>query len=478
MKLIGFAPDADPFSAGVLTDCENLIPSVRGMKASPSPAGIGVTALASAASGAAQVVRLDNSRRLFVGTSSALYEWSSSWVDRSDVGGYALGSEDGWQFAQFGNIAIATAKTETLQESNTGAFSAISGAPKARHIETANGFVMVADYDDGTDTPDGWYCSALRDHTDWTPAIATQCANGRLVDSPGPIRALKSLANYAIAYKDGSIYLGQYVGPPIVWAWQMVSSAVGAASPGCVAVTESMHIIMAKDDFVIFDGTRPQSVGNGVREWFFGTELDRQYQYRVQSLHDKSAKVVRWFYPSRAASGTLDRWIAFNYQTGQWGKGTLAIEVPVQWKSGGYTIDGLSALSATIDGLPAIPFDSPFWSAATEVPAIIDTTHTVKALEGPSTGMSMTSGDNGTDDGYTLLRRVRPRWIVKPTSATMTNYYRNDLDDAITTDQTAVMSDGNFDVLRSARWHRITISAVGDCEVSDLAVKAAAKGDR
>lgn len=475
-KILGFAPDADPFTPGVLTDCDNLDPTTRGFKASPSPSDIGVTALAGECYGAGQIIKLDNSRRLFAGTAAALYEWSGSWSDVSDTGGYSLGSGDLWQFAQFGNASLAAAKTETLQASVSGAFAAISGAPKARCVEVSNGFVVVADYDDGTDTPDGWHTSALMDHTDWTPAIATGSQNGRLVETPGPITSLRNLGAYCIAYKAESIYLGRYIGP--LWSWDLVSSEFGAASAGCVVKTGNFHVVMGRSEFYIFDGTSARPISKAVKTWFFGTEIDRQYMYKVQSLHNKAASIVRWFYPSRNSGGTLDKWIAYNYETGQWGRGSLNIEATVQWNSGGYTIDGLSALSSTINGLPNIPFDSPFWTSSDEVPAIVDASHTVNALEGESAGMSMTTGDAGADGAYSLLSRVRCRWIKKPASAQMTNFYRNDLDDDLVTDFTVSEFDGNFDALRSSRWHRVKVDAIGDCEVSEIYVDARGEADR
>ena len=476
-KILGFAPDADPFTPGVLVDCDNLIPTQRGFKGSESPAPIGVSALSGECKGASRVIKLDASTRLLAGTDAALYEWSSgSWSDVSDTGGYTLGSEDGWQFEQFGNATIAAAKSETLQASTTGAFAAISGAPKAAHVAISNGFVVVANYDAGTDTPNGWHTSALRDHTDWTPSIATGSQNGLFVETPGPVRALKALSDYCIAYKERSIYVGSYIGP--LWRWDLASAEFGAASPGCVVKTESAHIVMGRDDFYVFDGTRPVPIGQGVREWFFKTEIDREYLFRVQSLHDQSGKTVRWFYPSRASGGSLDRWIAYNYETQRWGKGALPVEVTVQWASGGLTIDDLATLSATIDGLPDIPYDSPFWTSSDEIPAVVNTSHVVQALQGDSTGLSITTGDVGADDSYTLIQRVRVRWMQKPTSATLTHYYRDDLDDDLVIGATVAESDGNFDFLWSSRWHRARITAVGGCEFSDVYVKAAPESDR
>jgi len=88
---------------------------------------------------------------------------------------------------------------------------------------SASGFVLVGDVSDLTgsfgDQPDGWWCSGLFNQAVWTPSVATQCANGRLVTAPGRITAMRELGDDVVAYKARSMFLGRYVGPPIVWSW-------------------------------------------------------------------------------------------------------------------------------------------------------------------------------------------------------------------------------------------------------------------
>ena len=36
-KLLGFTPDTDPTTPGVLVDCHNLIPTENGMQDAPTP---------------------------------------------------------------------------------------------------------------------------------------------------------------------------------------------------------------------------------------------------------------------------------------------------------------------------------------------------------------------------------------------------------------------------------------------------------
>ena len=104
--LIGFSPDSDPTTPGILTDCVNMIPTLRGMKTSPSAQNQnGVDVLADRCLGAATVAKLDGTRRIFSAIDTNLYELNASgtWDDVSKVGGYSLSPEVQVVFAQFGD---------------------------------------------------------------------------------------------------------------------------------------------------------------------------------------------------------------------------------------------------------------------------------------------------------------------------------------------------------------------------------------
>ncbi|MDE2102842.1 MAG: hypothetical protein KGL39_36700, partial [Patescibacteria group bacterium] len=170
-KLQGFTPDADTTQPGILTDCTNFIPYEKGMKGAPSlvtPSS--VPALAAACNGSAIVTKLDDSRRVFAGTTTALYELSGgSWtaVTRG-TGAYTGGSDTRWSFAQFGDATLAADLTDTIQRSNgSGAFADIATAPKAKIIFSVGAFVMALNTVDGTygTSPDRWWCCASSDDT-------------------------------------------------------------------------------------------------------------------------------------------------------------------------------------------------------------------------------------------------------------------------------------------------------------------------
>jgi hypothetical protein len=461
----GFFPDADDHSEGVITDCTMMLPSLRGYKGAPSVI-LETPALAAACRGATYVVKLDGTTRLFAGTQTKLYEYASSvWGDVSAVGDYTGSADSVWRFAQFGDVTIAVNLTDATQKSvSTGDFSALSGAPKALVIDTVGGFVMVGNYNTGSAVLDGVYWSAYLDYTDWTADIATQCGNLRLLDTPGAITALKRLGQYAVAYKENSLYLGVNNGPPTLWGFNLISGEIGTFSQESIVSVETAHFFIGPSDIYLFDGSRPQPIGDGIREWFYA-DLSIELAYKIRGVHDKQNSLIYWYYPSIASTGNLDSCIVFNYKSRKWGRANRSVEVCLEYLTGATTYAGLETDYPTYDAFPDVSYGSPFWTATTPNMAVFDTTHTLGTLTGPSLTSSLTSGAIGDDMQLTMISRVQPRFVNDPTSGTMTNYYRMTDGASYTTDATIAMNSGRFDVMRDARWHKFKTDYVGDVEV-------------
>jgi hypothetical protein len=460
-----------------------LVPSLKGYKAAPTLTSPGFDAIASACYGAAVVRKLDNTTRFIVGTGTKLYELSgSSWTDvtRAVGGDYGASADIRWDFTQFGNVTMATNKSNVIQSSSSGAFADISGAPKAKLIETVNQFVIVADTDDASfgDSPDRWWCSAIGDYTDWTPDVATQCVSARLTSAPGRINALKRLGDSIVAYKDRAIYQGSYVGAPEVWSFQEIPGDVGCMAQGGIVDIGAAHVFVGYDNFYLFDGSRPTPIGNPLKDWFF-VNLYTDYGYRIRSVHDRQNSLVYFCYPSRSGNGALDKAVVYNYRVDKWGVCDRTIEETVDYVSAGLTFDGTFAAAttfATVD--PTLAFDSPLLVAGQPAPAIIDTSHYVQLMTGTGDTWSVTTNDFGDDNAVSLLRRVRPRFLTAPTTSSLVNYYRMVEGASLTLDATTTYtaSNGSFDLLRSARWHRLIMSGTGGGEFGAFDVQLQVAG--
>ena len=481
--MIAFTPDAPYTTPNMLMDVEAL-PTFAGYGGAPSNVTAGYAALAAACNGAVLLYKLDGSTRLIAGTQSKLYEGSGgTWSDVSRGGAYTTGDVK-WRFAQFGDRSLAVSQSIQLQQSTSGAFADIANAPKAALMESVGGFIMLASTDDtGTGLGTGyglqqnrWWCSAIfSPTTTWSPSVTNQCTSGLLVSAPGAITALKRLGDNCVAYKQRAIYMGQYVGAPDVWRWDLVAGEIGVANNECVVSIGSSHLFIGYEDIYQFDGSRPVAIGEGIKKWFFAN-LNKTYQYKIEGIHDYNTQSVWWFYPKGTAT-TLTAALIYNYKTGKWGHITKSIECPLTSVISGVTYDGFGALFTTYEDIPAIGFDSPFWQGGAPINTVIDTSHVLYTLTGSSTSGYIKTGYYGDDEMVSTCTRVRPRMRTKATTSTITPYTLTYQGGTPVTGTASSINVDRFDVMQASRWHNFLLSFTGDFEIEEVLPKFVGNGN-
>lgn len=484
--LLGFTPDVETPVPGMLVDCTQFIPYLTGMQAAPAPlTPTDVPALVAECRNAAVVTRLDGVRRVVAGTATNLYELTAgAWASRTRAvgGAYTGGADTRWSFAQFGDSTIASNRTDEMQRSTTtgGAFANIATAPKAKIVFTVGAFVMALNTNDGAEKTDGWHCCAAFDDTSWTPSITTQAASGRLVSTPGALTAGLRLGEYAVAYKSQSLYLGQYVGPPSVWDWQLVpGGGAGCVGQDALCDIDGAHFFVGEDNFWIFDGTRPVPIGDQqVRQWFFNNS-DQASRFKTQCVYDRQENRVWIFYPS-AGSLVNDSALVYHLKNKVWGRANRNIQAVLSYVANGITFDTLNTVAATYDALPEVSYDSQFWLSGGRALAVFNTSNQLQTLNGAGENSSFTTGDVGNDDRVTLLTRIRLRFAsgFAPTAATVQTFHKFNSGDSLTAGDSGSLNDGKFDVLRSARWHRAVVSMTGSVKVTGINPTLVAEGDR
>lgn len=469
IPFVGFSPDVAPETPGIFLDCKNILPAIGSFIAAPSRVDCGLGAISSAAKGFSVARRLDNSARVLCGNATKLYLQSgSSWSDVSKAGGYTVSGDDRWRFAQFGDVTLASAKSATVQYLAAGvAFADAGTAPKADIIETINNQVFAFNIDGmgfGNDVT-RWACSAVGSYTDWTPSVATQCVSGQLLDSAGPITAGKRLGDVIVAYKDKAMYVGQYVGVPAVWNFQRIPGEIGTPCQEAVVNTGTAHFFVGPDDFYMFDGSRPQPLNSSCRNWFF-TNIDQKYAYRTCGTFDRINQRVYWWFVSKSGNGSLDKCIVYNVKTNQWGRMDQDIEFVADYVASGLTIDGLASSYSTIDSLPSVGFDSPFWTSGSSVVAVFGTDHKAYQISGTPGESRIITGHYGDNMSYSTLSRIKPRFIKSPTSSTVNYSYSNTDATNFIAGNTSTYLNQWYDLIWSARWHKMEFVYSGEMGIS------------
>ena len=420
--------------------------------------------------GAAVLSEPDGTNRFLAGTQQKLWEaGNSTWSDVSRAATYTTAASGRWRFAQQTSVTFAVNGADTIQASLTGAFSCIAGAPVAAIVEVVGKFVFGLNI--STD-PTKVQWSALNDYTSWSASIATQAGSDTLTSTVGPITGGRRFGNTIIVYKKNSMFLGVNVGPPNVWEFSGIPGRAGALSNEVVVSIGTpenpKHIFMGEDDFYSYDGSKPVPIGtNRIKNAVFNSLLLSR-DFACMALHDRKNSLVYFYYPT-ADQALPNSCVVYNYRTDKWGVDDRTIEAAIEYVAPAITYDTLGARYSTYDSLPSVSYDTGFAGATQSQPAIFNTSHMVKTLTGPAGSTTMTTGDYGDDGQVITVTRVRPRFLTAPTTARMTNYYRMNLGDSLTTDATTDISNGAFDVVRDARWHRIEFAFTGDWEMPGFA---------
>lgn len=495
----GFEPDTNNSVPGVIVACQNFIPTLNGYRAANEPTDVGMDALPGECISAAVAELLDGSRRLFAGTTDKLFERNgTSWVDRSGSV-YAATRDSPWEFAQFGNSTIAATAGNNMQRSTGAGFTDLVEI-KANHICAAKGFVIAAGTNEATygSQGDRWWCSALNNETDWVPNIATQCTTGRLVDSPGSILAIRPLGQDLVAYKDSSIYVGRYAGPPGVWEWRLIPGRVGVASPQSIIDIGNAHLFIGREDLYIFDGNYPRALESPVKEWFYG-QVDKDYISRVAHLYDPYKSLVYFFFPGGSLDGTPNQGLVYNHRVNRFGRfdptygsgdankkftaGLLFVGKTWDGWSPGYTWDTLPIVGKTWDDWPAVSYDSNYWNVSERSAAYFGKDNKLYSLTAtPLLAIFSTWHIGMENEKPHTLRRIRPiyRQANRPTTHTMTVNVsgKPHANAGFSIKKTASLLNGKIDVLSSAQWHVIEAQLAGEFEFVGLELDIVPAGKR
>ena len=472
--LLGFTPDIEAATPGVITDCTNFIPYLNGMEGAPTNTTPASTpALAAPCLGAAVVTNLAGSRRVIAGTATKLFELvAGAWTDvaRTVGGNYSGGADTRWSFAQFGNATLAANRADVIQRSTAGAFANVATAPRAEIVFSVGAFVMALNTNDGAEKPNGWHCCAAFDDTNWTPSILTQAASGQLVASPGALTAGLRLGEYAVAYKAKSMFLGQYVGSPAVWDWLLVAGGeAGCIGKEALCDIGGRHFFVGDDNFWIFDGTRPQPIAdNQVRQFFFDNS-NPQFRFKTKCVFDRQTNRVWVFYPG-PNSTECDATLVYHVLAGKWGRANRSIQAVISFIAPGTTFDTLNTVAATYDLLPAVSYDSQYWFSGGQSLSVFNTSNQLQLVIGTAGASSFSTGDAGDDDAVSLLKNLRLRFAAgfSPATASVTTLSKMSSGDAYIAAVTGTMNDGKFDTLRAARWHKATFNFTGAVKVTHI----------
>ena len=175
------------------------------------------------------------------------------------------------------------------------------------------------DYNSATLDPMLIRWSAQDDIFNWTPDPTNQAGFIR-VSHGSEIVATVQTRQEVVVFTDSAVYSLQYLGPPYVWAPQLLGDNISIMSPNSAVIASGIVYWMGVDKFYSYDG-RVQTLNCDLRRFIF-SDLNQQQALQVFAGTNEGFNEVWWFYCSANATA-VDRYVIYNYLEKIWYYGTM-----------------------------------------------------------------------------------------------------------------------------------------------------------
>lgn len=356
----------------------------------------------------------------FAGDATKLYKLDGTAWDNVSQGAYSAGTEEWWNFAQYGDRVMAANINTNTQVYNLATLPATcsdlaAGCPRGRYITTVREFTVLGNTWDAVDgyKPGRVWWSGFDNPTNWpTPGSATAVADqSDFNDMPtgGWVQGIVGAVGGAdaIVLMEQAVYRMQYEGPPTIFRFDEIDRSRGCSAPGSIVNTGQLVAFLAEDGWYVCDGQSVQPIGSGkIDKWFF-SQVDQTYLSRITGTADPINKLIIWSFPTGATGATPDKVLIWNWALNRWSYGDLACEMLLRARTTGYTLEQLDSVSASIDALP-LSLDSRIWTGGRVALAGFDTSHQLAFMTGANQAATLTTAEFDGQGKRMFINGIRP----------------------------------------------------------------------
>ena len=469
LKLNEWLPDQPDYDNSGLTVATNTIATAKGYKPVKSLADFS-NAGDSRLRGVFASEDSSGNAVIFAGNETKLYKYNGSTNNLDDVsksGGYSLGTNERWRFAQFDSKIIAVGgQSQTIQvfDLNTSSlFEDIATGVNARFVAVVRDFVFTGHNSTGLNNT-RW--SGLGDSTTWASSQATQADNQSISDL-GAVTGIVGGEDATIFCETG-IVVARYVGTPLIFQFSTVESNRGCNFAGSIVNVAKNIYYYTDDGFYVFN-QRNGSVPIGFEkvDRFFQNDFNTVNKHRLYSAVDPQNKVIMWAYPSKSsASGDPDKILVFNYALNKWSLLTEATDLLASILTPATTLEGLDAISGNNLDSMTTSLDSDAFKGGNLLFAGSNS-NKIQTFTGTNLAMTLTTGEfEHSNKRISMIKEVRPFYEKASTDSTTISVQlasRNTtFDDFSFGSALSVNADGFAPSRQSGRYHRVQVNLSGD----------------
>jgi hypothetical protein len=381
-----------------------------------------------------------------------------------------------WRFAYYNNLVFAADGTRkplyatltALTLTPTVAWQDVPDSPPYASILASSDYslFMVGDNLNAAGEVDEWsnrWWSSTNPFIWASGSIANLSVNGRLSQTPGPIVAARALRSQMVLYKAQAIFIGQLVGPPLIWSFTEISRQVGAVSQEAIVSVDDVHYFLGPDDWYRFDGFSVTKLENQHRNWFFERRAEAGAPW-VVGRFDQARALIFWHYKTTEGAvdsdQTADEWVCLDVRSGNWTKGNRVVQMAT---------DGISpgTVSSQDFGHTQGIFlnDNALYLYA-------------RTGQGASPGSFFTTGALGDRQNMYQLSRVRPGYNILNGTPRMTPLNAYSPGSPFVAQAAVELSaDGWFNCLNTARLQCLKFESDDDVAIADYQVQISPAGD-
>jgi hypothetical protein len=229
-----------------------------------------------------------------------------------------------WRFTQYNNLLIGTDGANNVQVMTLGSaqpFSDLSAsAPKGYYIAQCRGFVVLGNTTDIYDGHMGmrlWW-SALDDPGTWGGNAAITQSDFQDMQNAGNIQAVIG-GQYLTVLMEQGIYIGEYVGAPVIFDFSLIANAKGCSCAGSVIVVGVNIYYLADDGFYSLAlGQYPQPISNQkISAWFHANANMAFLEYMDAGYNDVENAIFWTFCSNAAQEGIPDMFLVYQIDTNE-----------------------------------------------------------------------------------------------------------------------------------------------------------------
>jgi hypothetical protein len=220
---------------------------------------------------------------------------------------------------------LFTNRAELLSSTSSGIYQTDTSCPTIANyvmVSDSSRFVIAFgcnDYGSTAQDPMLIRWSDQEDYQVWAPAVTNQAGSFRL-SSGSTIVTAQQTRQEILVFTDAAVFSMQYLGPPFVWGFNILSDNISIAGPNAVATANNITYWMGTDKFYAYTG-RVETLPCALRQFVFNDiNLEQSYQFFAGTNEGYSE--IWWYYCS-ANSTVIDRYVVYNYLDQVWYYGTL-----------------------------------------------------------------------------------------------------------------------------------------------------------